>query len=77
MSKDAELGDILMKAYILRRMLLISEEASNVLLLGSLNCANTLSLRNFLGRNGYPYKFINLETDEHSQSILDHFQVES
>ena len=74
-AKDAELGDILMKAYILRRMLLISEEASNVLVLGSLNCANTLRLREFLGRNGYPYKFIDLDSDERSQSILDHFQV--
>ena len=74
-AKDAELGDILMKAYILRRMLLISEEASNVLVLGSLNSANTLRLREFLGRNGYPYKFIDLDTDERSQSILDHFQV--
>jgi thioredoxin reductase (NADPH) len=74
-AKDAELGDILMKAYILRRMLLISEEASNVLVLGSLNCANTLRLREFLGRNGYPYKFIDLDTDERSQSILDHFEV--
>ncbi len=74
-AKDAELGDILMKAYILRRMLLISEEASNVLVLGSLNSANTLHLREFLSRNGYPYKFIDLDTDERSQSILDHFQV--
>ncbi len=74
-AKDAELGDILMKAYILRRMLLISEEASNVLVLGSLNCANTLHLREFLSRNGYPYKYIDLDTDERSQSILDHFQV--
>jgi thioredoxin reductase (NADPH) len=64
-----------MKAYILRRLLLISEEASNVLVLGSLNCANTLRLRDFLGRNGYPYKFIDLDTDERSQSILDHFQI--
>jgi thioredoxin reductase (NADPH) len=74
-AKDAELGDILMRAYILRRLLLISEEASNVMLLGSLNCANTLRLREFLSRNGYPYKYIDLDTDEHSQSILDHFQV--
>jgi hypothetical protein len=73
--KDAELGDILMKGYILRRMLIISEEVSNVLVLGSLNSANTLRLREFLGRNGYPYKFIDLDTDERSQSILDHFQV--
>jgi thioredoxin reductase (NADPH) len=74
-AKDAELGDILMKAYILRRLLLISEEASNVLVLGSLNCANTLHLREFLSRNGYPYKYIDLDTDERSQSILDHFHV--
>ncbi|HTV66138.1 MAG TPA: FAD-dependent oxidoreductase, partial [Bryocella sp.] len=74
-AKDAELGDILMRAYILRRMLLISEEASNVLVLGSLNCAHTLRLREFLGRNGYPYKFIDLDTDARSQMILDHFQV--
>jgi thioredoxin reductase (NADPH) len=74
-TKDAELGDILMKAYILRRMLLIDAEASNVLVLGSLNCANTLRLREFLSRNGYPYKYIDLDTDERSQMILDHFQV--
>src|SRR6201999_2570510 len=74
-AKDAELGDILMKAYILRRILLISEEASNVMVLGSMNCANTLRLREFLSRNGYPYKYIDLDTDEHSQAILDHFRV--
>ncbi len=74
-ARDAELGDILMKAYILRRMLLIDEGAGNVLVLGSRHCANTLKLREFLGRNGYPYKFIDLDTDERSQSILDHFEV--
>ncbi len=74
-AKDAELGDILMKAYILRRMLLINEGAGNVLVLGSRHCANTLRLREFLGRNGYPYKFIDLDTDDRSQSILDHFEV--
>ncbi len=74
-AKDAELGDILMKAFILRRMLLVDEGASNVLVLGSQHCANTLKLREFLGRNGYPYKFIDLDTDDRSQSILDHFGV--
>ena len=42
---------------------------------GLAQLANTLRLREFLGRNGYPYKFIDLDTDERSQSILDHFQV--
>ena len=74
-AKDPELGDILMKAYVLRRMLLISEGAGNVIVLGSRYCSNTLRLREFLGRNGYPYKFIDLDTDDRSQSILDHFEV--
>jgi thioredoxin reductase (NADPH) len=74
-ARDAELGDIFMRAYILRRVLLIQEGASNVILLGSRHVADTLRLREFLGRNGYPYKYIDLDTDERSQSILDHFQV--
>ncbi len=74
-AKDAELGDIFMRAFILRRMALIHEGAGNVLVLGSRYCAATLRLREFLGRNGYPYKFIDLDTDERSQSILDHFNI--
>jgi len=74
-AKDAELGDIFMRAYILRRMLLITEGAGNVIVLGSRHCANTLRMRDFLGRNGYPYKFLDLDTDERSQSILDHFEI--
>ncbi len=74
-AKDAELGDILMRAFILRRIALIAEGASNVILLGSRHSADTLRLREFLGRNGYPYKYIDLDTDERSQSILDHFNI--
>jgi len=74
-AKDAELGDIFMRAFILRRLVLIQEGAGNVVLLGSRHSADTLRLREFLGRNGYPYKYIDLDTDERSQCILDHFEV--
>jgi len=74
-AKDVELGEIFMRAYILRRLVLIQEGAGNVIILGSHHCANTLRLRDFLGRNGYPYKYIDLDHDERSQSILDHFEV--
>ena len=74
-TKDPEMGDIFMRAFILRRLALIQEGAGNVIILGSRHCANTLRLREFLGRNGYPYKFIDLDTDERSQSILDNLEV--
>ena len=74
-SKDVELGEIILRAFLLRRIALITGGMSNIVLLGSMHSANTLHLREFLSRNGYPYRYIDLDTDEHSQSILDHFEV--
>jgi len=75
-AKDAELGDIFMRAFILRRMALIHEGIGNVGVLGSRYSPDTLRLREFLGRNGYPYRYIDLDTDERSQSILDQFHID-
>ena len=72
---DAELSDILMRAFILRRLLLISKGQGNVILLGSRHSANTLRLREFLSRNGYPYRYVDLDTDNISQELLDRFAV--
>jgi thioredoxin reductase (NADPH) len=44
-------------------------------LLGSQHCAGTLRLREFLGRNGYPYTFVDLDKDKSSQELLDRFEV--
>ena len=75
-AKDAELGDIFMKAFILRRMALVHEGIGNVGLLGSRHSPDTLRLREFLGRNGYPYKYVDLDTDDRSQGILDQFHID-
>src|SRR5271166_886731 len=75
-AKDPELGDIFMRAFILRRMALVQEGIGNVGVLGSRYSADTLRLREFLGRNGYPYRYIDLDTDERSQSILDQFHID-
>jgi thioredoxin reductase (NADPH) len=75
-AKDPELGDIFMRAFILRRIALVQEGIGNVGVLGSRYSADTLRLREFLGRNGYPYKYIDLDTDERSQSILDQFHID-
>jgi len=74
-ARDAGLSDIFMRAFILRRLELISHGQGNVILLGSRHSADTLRLREFLSRNGYPYKYVDLDTDSTSQELLDRFKV--
>lgn len=74
-ARDAELSEILMRAFILRRLALISRGQGNVILMGSLHSADTLRLREFLVRNGQPYAFVDLDTDTTSQDLLDRFQL--
>ncbi len=74
-AKDAELSEIFMRAFILRRMSLISHGYGNVIVMGSRHCSGTLRIREFLGRNSYPYTFIDLDIDKSSQELLDRFEV--
>ncbi len=74
-ARDAELSEVLMRAFILRRLALISRGLGNVVLMGSRHSAGTLRLREFLSRNGYPYTYIDLDTDSTSQQLLDRFDV--
>lgn len=74
-ARDAELSEILMRAFILRRLLLISHGMGNVILMGSRHSANTLRIREFLSRNAYPFSYIDLDTDESAQAFLDRFDV--
>jgi thioredoxin reductase (NADPH) len=74
---DAELGDILMRAFILRRIELIAHGWGDVIVLGSSNSAGTLRVREFLSRNGHPYSYIDLEHYTGIQEILDRFHVDA
>ena len=74
-AKDAELSEILMRAFILRRLALVNRGLGNVILLGSRHSANTLRLREFLTRNEHPYAYVDLDTDKTSQELLDRFEV--
>jgi thioredoxin reductase (NADPH) len=75
--KDAELSEILLRAFILRRLELIRAGLGNVVLMGSRHSAKTLELREFLSRNGYPYTYVDLDTDRTSQELLDRFHVQA
>jgi thioredoxin reductase (NADPH) len=72
---DNELSEILMRAFILRRKELIDNHVGDVLLIGSRHCAGTLRVREFLTRNGHPYSYVDLETDDSVQAFLDRFKV--
>jgi thioredoxin reductase (NADPH) len=76
-ARDAELSEILMRAFILRRLALISHGYGNVILMGSRHSAQTLNLREFLSRNGHPYTYVDLDTDRTSQALLDRFDVKA
>ncbi len=43
--------------------------------MGSRHSAQTLELREFLSRNGHPYTYVDLDTDQTSQELLDRFDV--
>ena len=72
---DAELGEILMRAFILRRVELISAGVGDIVLIGSIHSASTLRIREFLMRNGHPYSYVDLERDPDVQNMLDSFQI--
>jgi thioredoxin reductase (NADPH) len=72
---DAELSEIIMRAFILRRVELISRGLGDVVVIGSTHCAGTLRVKEFLTRNGHPFAYIDLDHDAEAQELLDRFNV--
>jgi thioredoxin reductase (NADPH) len=75
MQSDAELGEILTRALILRRVELVASGVGDVVLIGSTHSADTLRIKEFLMRNGHPYSYIDLERDSDVQNLLDSFHL--
>ena len=72
---DAELGEILMRAFILRRVELIAAGVGDIVVVGSTHSASTLRIKGFLMRNGQPYSYMDLERNSDVQELLDSFQI--
>ena len=72
---DAELSEIVMRALFLRRLELVAHGFGDVVVIGSMHCAGTLRVKEFLTRNGHPHSYIDLDTDAESQILLDGFHV--
>ena len=72
---DSELSDIFLRAFILRRLELITRGIGNVVLIGSIHSLETLHIKEFLTRNGHPYSYIDLDRDAEVQELMDRFSV--
>ena len=72
---DAEIGAILMRAFILRRVQLVTSGVGDAVLLGSPHSAATLRAREFLNRNGHPYTYVDVERDRDAEVLLERFHV--
>jgi thioredoxin reductase (NADPH) len=73
--RDAELSELLMRAFILRRVALMAQNNNDLVLLGSRHSSSTTQIREFLSRNGQPFTYQDVETDPSVQVLLDRFHI--
>ena len=72
---DGELSELLMRAFILRRVWLFSSGYGDAILVGSRFSPATLELQAFLARNAHPYRYVDVDREPDVQATLDHFHV--
>ena len=72
---DAELSELFMRAFILRRMGILATGHGDIMLVGSSYSPDTLRLREFLLRNGYPFLNVDIESDPDVHAILERFAI--
>ena len=71
---EANLGERIMRALILRRVGLI-EAGAGPIIVGHETNSDVLRLVNFLRRNGHPYRTLDPESDRCAQTLVERFQV--
>ncbi len=72
---EPDVGEILMRAFILRRVGLIAHGQGGVVLLGPGHASETLRLERFLTRNGYPVRLLDTESEPDASGFLACFQL--
>ncbi len=70
---DEELGEIVTRAFLLRRIGLVTAGVGDVALIGSKHSADTLRIKEFLARNGHPYAYIDLEQNAEVEGLMGTF----
>jgi thioredoxin reductase (NADPH) len=73
---DAELGERIMRALILRRVGLLEAGAGGPVIIGHAESGDVLRLEGFLARNGHPHQRLNPETDPEAKALIERFNVD-
>ena len=77
MIAEAELGERVMRALILRRMAILQSGVAGPIILGRAENGDVLRLEGFLRRNGQPHQLFNPETDAEAKALIERFQIDS
>ncbi|HEY8565140.1 MAG TPA: FAD-dependent oxidoreductase [Beijerinckiaceae bacterium] len=72
---EPDIGEIIMRAFILRRVGLIRHGQGGVVLIGPGHGGDTLRLQRFLTRNGYPHRLLDTEADPDAGGFLACFDL--
>jgi thioredoxin reductase (NADPH) len=72
---DPDLSDVLMRAFILRRVMLLSSGFGDATLVGSKHSAGTLRIQEFFTRNDHPYAYVDIDEEQDVRVLLDRFHV--
>jgi thioredoxin reductase (NADPH) len=73
---EAELGERVMDALILRRVGMIEKGTGGPRIIGRSESGDVLRLKGFLARNGHPYEFLNLENDPKAQLLIERHDLD-
>ncbi|MCP3139473.1 FAD-dependent oxidoreductase [Pyxidicoccus xibeiensis] len=74
-SSEPDIGEVIMRAFILRRVGLIRHAQAGVVLVGSGHCADMLRMQRFLTRNGYPFRLLDIDDDPDADGYLSCFKL--
>jgi thioredoxin reductase (NADPH) len=72
---DPVLGEVIIKAFLLRRTLLLSGGFEGVKIIGSRFSVDAHRLRDFATRNAIPFTWIDLEGDPQAEALLSQFGI--
>jgi len=73
---EAEMGERIMRALILRRVGLIQAGAGGPVIVGHAASGDVLRLQGFLSRNGHPQQTLNPDTDPEAKTLIERFDVD-
>jgi thioredoxin reductase (NADPH) len=75
--EEAELGERIMRALILRRVVLLESGGGGPIIVGSAESGDVLRLEGFLARNGHPHQRLDPATDLCAHALIERFHIEA